>query len=323
MNFLDYFSSASALKDTTQQQLKSYHIFIELLTQFEKELSSSEYMELYYFYTLCEKCLTFSRRNEINSAYATFKTLSAINRSTFSPNVVNAVEANYYSCLAYLEYVEKRYESAINCMEEALKFTVIQKDKMAKFVPSIYELNVNILRVFIKTHDTEKTIELLSAVLNSVIYDINNNAYLDPSLSGLSHAEKTKWAHHIVNNSIHALWRKFGDESIEADAIYQSVLQNVFQPENQAKTTLNALVRVLNLNHQYFNGEKDIFNSLNESDFDAIRNSPFYLKRLVLNNYLNYTNGLDENIEEHTNFTHFAGILAEHGLTYNKKPVYS
>jgi tetratricopeptide (TPR) repeat protein len=322
MNFLDHFISASALNDTSEQS-KSYHIFIELLAHFEKELSSSEYMELYYFYTLCEKCLTFSRRNEINSAHATFKTLSAIDRHAFSPGVVNAVDANYYSCLAYLEYVEKRYDSAIACMEEALKYTVVQKDKMAKFLPSIYELNVNILRVYIKTKNTEKTIEILSDLLGSVIYDINNSTYLNPGLNSLSHGDKKKWAHHIVNNSIHALWRKFGDESIEADAIYRAVFQNILHPANQADTTLNALIKVLSLNQQYLDGRKNVFNKLSEHDFDAIRNSPFYLKRMVLNNYLSYISKHDENIEEHANFTYFAGILTEFGLAYKGKPVYS
>ncbi len=315
MNFLDNFNSLQALTPRGYTSgTGGSHVFLELLTHFRPSLSTEEHMALFYFHSLCEKSIAYWRNRDFNSASIPFKKVNEIDRTSFPENVKEGVETIYLACAAYGDYVENRYDEAAGKIEKAVLHSIKQKDTMPDFIKSMYEHNLNLLRIHIRTRDKEKIVSLFSDLLNSLFFSINDSITLTPAIATMDEDQRLGWLHYILNNVVYSVQRTFENDDDTATAIFLDTLNNVFTGKPQAHSYAEKIQDSLKVIHKLLKREEDSYiQDLNEK-FESITHSPNFVKKLILSSYIHWSELKGGDLSAHHNYSNFRKICANFGI---------
>jgi hypothetical protein len=320
MEFLDNFINSDVLTYTPETARKrSSHIFYDLVDYFKTDLTSGQYMNAYYFHFTVEKILSFSRNRQLKTAHLLYQKVLEMDKE-FCPAIVDpGMRSFLLSCEGYLDYAQSDYDSALSKMNEAIERTLLQGDTMPRFIVSVYELQLNILRVHIKMQNTAAMAQLTTRLLNSLFFDENDLPQFSSEMSNLDEEERATWLGHILGNFIYSLNQNYVADPSEIRRILRRVLQAFFeagvrQPDKNIHV-YNAL-RIL-----YAASQEDFteFNVLLNRHFGSLKYCADNVKREILKNYLEMPEHLVPVLEEHANFDIFLSTIAPYNLPYKKQ----
>ncbi|MBG6063691.1 hypothetical protein IWX83_003508 [Flavobacterium sp. CG_9.1] len=161
-NILDKIND-NAILSMEQVQFQNKHIFDDLSNDFKSELGKEALMSLYYYMSISEKTLNQYRRRELFQANQNFKTLLSL-ENLFSEPVKNGMLSLHNSLLSYKNYVDGKYELAINEIDEAINLAIEQSKTFPYFIIVIGEQWLNKIRVYIKLQNLDETINMLRPI---------------------------------------------------------------------------------------------------------------------------------------------------------------
>jgi hypothetical protein len=321
MHFLDHFVTAEALTPQSGRRRKSYHVFLDLLAAHKEQLTTAAYMDLYYFHTLCEKCLAFARRRELHSTDIILTQLRAVDRLSSPDNVRHAVEANYLACTSYIEYVQGNYEEARQRMTSAIHHTREQGIHSRSFLSSLYELNMNLIRIAFKTRDRQTIISCMANLLRALFYDEvdTSNPLLDPGVSDLNEEERINWLHYLTDNLTYGLLTSLRADRREADAYWLEILSLAF-PDERPASWMSEQQKAMMILQLHAAGDVFEADQRRREQFELIRESGYHIKRTIMEQYIEHARQQNIALEAHPNFDHFKTALAKYELKPFENP---
>lgn len=314
MQFLDNFTHLNSLKADIKAN-DAYNGFTRLLNYYQKDIDTAQYMSLYYFHLKSEKCLNALRKKDLHAAELYYQDLNAIDRTTFPSCTANAVEADYAACDAYYDYVKQNYPEAKRKIQQAIDYTIAQASDMETYISSVYELHLNFFRIHAKERDIQGMISVLSRVLGVLLFDVMPQDLAETKISKLDEREKTAYLHHILNHSILQISEKGNFSLPEQSAIYLGIIDLILA-ETASMSAENASWSSFLILAQRLKGNDDSFlNELN-NHFTSLSYIPFYLKRLLVNQYLELQHERCIDVSAHPAFENFQAVLKELNVTY-------
>lgn len=290
-----------------------------MLAFFGDNITTSDYMNLYFFHNTNEKCLSFLRKKDLKTGTFFYQELSKIDRVEFPSCLQTGVEATYFASDAYFDYVDEKYEQAIVKLRMAIDYTVEQSLTMPEFAVTLYELNLNILRVHVKERDVELVINKFSQILNSIFFSENNSSDLSSLLNELSGKERKSMATHIINNVIFSISELRAFNPDVEKLIYKKVLKQVFVDAKQ--TNINELQWLywdLQTIYFYLDGNTSMFLERLDQSFTSFGATPFYVRKMLLSQYLESQEVNREDILAHPYYQNFAQVLKEHNFNFQE-----
>lgn len=322
MIFLDKFTSPEALTLKHEAPPESYHIFLRLFQKAKEQIGVTAYMDLYYFYTLCEKCLSFSRRREFKSTAVVFEQLKAIDRSTFPDTLKPGAEANYYACEAYIDYASGHYAAAAEKMNKAVSLSIEQSALDAAFLPSIYELQINLMRISFKIKDAERAIATAATILRSLFFNgVPAQSCFVPGLAAMDEAERKRWAHYLLDNFIYGLLVTLKAEKDTAGALLRQLLERSLDQGNSQDVFLEPIQETLQMVLAGIRGDEALLGQLWVEQFDAIAHAPHFIKKIILQQFMDRAQSNEQELFAHPNYDHFVKVLASFDIKAPESPV--
>lgn len=314
MSFLNNFSNPTSFKVRGESN-DSYHIFTRMLDFHKDDMKTSDYMGLYFFHNTNEKCLSFLRKKDLKTGVYFYNSLQEIDRTEFPLIVSSGVEATFFASEAYYDYVNQHYEPAISKLRKAIKYSVEQAKTMPQFTQSLYELNLNILRVYIKERKIELVIEKFSDLLASLLFSENQVTDFDASLNELPGLDRMSMANHILNNVIFSISELKAFTPDIQQEIYKNVLAKAsIQTKNTEIAELSALQWDLQTIQHYFNKDNETFLARLNQGYSHFAKTPFYVRKMLLSQFLEIQKESLHEISLHQHFSNFEKILKDHNL---------
>lgn len=315
MNFLNHFSSGEALVPRNHKTDKGgAHIFVELLTYFKETMSIDDYMSLFYMHSLCEKTISYWRNKDYNSGNITYSQVCNINRTNFPDQVKEGVETIFMACSGYKQYADRNYDSAVDKINTAIAHTFKQKEKMPEFAKALYEHNLNLIRIYIRTKDQDRIVSYFSRLLASLFFNVQHPISHSNELMALTEEQRETWVHYVLNNTVFALQRTFKDDESTAETIMKKTFETTFNSATGEYSFLKPIQQSLRIILAYINGDDNGYQDLVCNQFEVIRESPNFVKKQIIVNHLKWAEIHGETLSDHSNYNYFAEIAAKFGI---------
>lgn len=315
MNFLDYLSSDEALIPRNHKNDKrGAHIFVEMLTYFKDSMAIDDYMNLFYMHSLCEKTISYWVNKDYNSGNITYGQVCNIDRSNFPEEVKDGAETIFMACTGYKHYTERVYDLAIEKINTAILHTIQQKKRMPEFSKALYEHNLNLIRIYIRTRDEENIVAYFSRILSSLFFNIQHPDSHAMELMDLDDAQRETWLHYVLNNVIFALQRTFKREEATADRIMKKTFDAVFNAATGEYSFQQPIQDSLTAILAFVNGDNNTYLDVICNHFDVVRDSPNFVKKQIITNHIKWAENTGETLTSHANYNVFATIASKFGI---------
>lgn len=308
MNILNNFSPENLAAIRKERRNNGSHVFLDLLKHFDDKLTTNEYMSLYYAHYLNEQCLSFCRKREQRSAALILEDILQIDKEQFPEFAWNGAMSAYNACLAYYDYVNEDYEQAANNLKSAM-YHSRQQEAYMPYVHSLYELNLNLLRVYIKMKDEPKVVSKLTELLLSLFLDINETDELHENLANLTPAEKEDWIHYILNQVLAGFAKN--DRAEAQKRLCIAVIGNILKHEAENTIKDDAWVALRTV-YAYYTDDLVSFKTIVNARFDSIIAAPHFVLRIVFSGCLHALENQD--VQSDPNYGNFVEALSYHGL---------
>ncbi|WP_134388514.1 hypothetical protein [Flavobacterium psychrophilum] len=183
-----------------KEKFSREHIFYDIKNIIKKSLSENQLIDIYYHFSLYEKCLNLSRNNQLNLSnywvdYAT-KLYSELPNSLKEP-----LGLLYYPMIAYNHYVKKEYDLALSFLK--MELIIIEnyiKDEALKLEFKLEQL-ANIYRIAFAKNDIQEIESYGSNILSFIILNQTSSDFFTENnkFSLLDKNNKTMWIDYMIN----------------------------------------------------------------------------------------------------------------------------
>jgi|GEM_PF-5333736 len=267
---------------TEVEQFNRAHIFYDLKNIIKEKYPSGNTLDIYYAFSLYEKCLRLCREERFNLARYWFEKVNKLH-SSFSPDLVNFLDILYSPALAFYHYKIDEFETALSLLEQEMKRAdTMLYDKESLRIEFKLEQLINKFRILHKAGKKSEATSLAKSIINFIINDsffadMNGDSILSVKSENLPNY--INWRNYLVNNII-LRFRYDNELSFEEKlAIYTVIFSNVPLEENEDSLPIkNAFSAII----AYSSSDMKRFLYLAESAIEMFYLIPKYLQVILL-----------------------------------------
>lgn len=319
--FLDHFTSPESLVTEKVSLGMPYSSFERLFAQVRQEFTKDQFLDMHYFNNTVSKCVNSWKKRDMNAGNVLFKKIENKNFEEFPERIRHGAAEIYHAAVAYYEYVEKLYDQAYARLVKVMVHIMAQSEITPQYIENLYEQNLNMLRIHLKTKNEKAIKQKAIDLLQSILFDVNEGEWLDDRVTKYTGHDKNTWIFYIMDSFIFGLDNSYPDDAITKRGIHKEVFG---QLANRSKTTGTMLPEITDVVRMVSYGvkkESDRFVYHINTHFESLKRCPALLKKLVLSLYLEHAEEQRIDLEQHENYPHFETIIREYGLQKQLKKI--
>lgn len=270
------------LSPTKVNQFNRNHIFYDLKNMIIDNSDKENLIDLYYCFSLYEKCLKLCRSNNLNLASYWFSKIEQIH-SKLPNNILQYLQILYVPCLAFYYYKNENYKTAIDLLSvEINKADLLLKENKSLKLEVKLEQLINKYRVLVTSKDYENSVSLAIKIIDFVV---NHKNFNNISAEDIKHIknENTEnylnWINFIINSIISKIQFDKNISNIEKDKIYYIIFNNVKEIKNKEFTHLKNAFQAIK--YYYEKNDKKYIEYINMA-FENIYKLPINIQQVLL-----------------------------------------
>ncbi len=301
-DFIDKFNLDNTLI-VNKDRYEPFHIFHKLIDHFGIRQQKEKYMNVYYQFTLFEKCLNFAREKDLNSATFTSSTIK-LDFEEINPEIKEGILSLYNAIIAYLEFAKDHNDKAHSLLDEAIANAKLQSDTFSGFLPSIQEQWLNKIRIYIKEKDKEQILGQSKRLFAFSLFGHYDNELIAERFRTLPNYMHQLMLEHVINAVDIGIIRKFADDGF-VDDFYREISAHL--AANDSSYTINPyFVNIFKTIDALYTKGDDAFLVLINEHFESIQKSCQALQIFIIQKFLQICRQKEVEIERFQNFKLFS-----------------
>ena len=264
---------------TIVEKFNRQHIFFDLKNLIKTNSTDEEIIDLYYCFSLYEKCLNLSRENSLNLAYSWIEKIEDIHK-LISDDILPYLQILYKPTVAFYHFKRNEFEKTLNLLEEEIEnVDIILSNQVSLSIEFKMEQLVNKYRVLFAQKKFSDAFTYAKKIIRFVLMNENFNDIPNGSIH-LIKDETNKnyynWVNFILNNLI----SKVINEPILSETEKENALMYIF---NDVNTNDNESI---NLNYslfaiQHINDNKKFY-EYSVKAFEQIYKLPIFVQYVLI-----------------------------------------
>ncbi|MDC8099151.1 hypothetical protein [Chryseobacterium rhizosphaerae] len=287
------------------------HIFYDLKSMIIDNSDKESLIDLYYCFSLYEKCLKLCQSNNLDLASYWFSKIDQVH-SKLSNNILQYLQILYIPCLAFYHYKNENFKTAIELLSVEMNNAdlLLKSNKSLKLEIKLEQL-INKYRVFVTSKDYRNSISLANNIIDFVINSRNFDDIPNDDISCIKSENienYLNWINFLIDNIIIKIQFHKHISDQEKERIYYNIFGNITCVENEEFVHLNNAFQAIKY---YYEKNDEKFLKYTYVAFEEIYKLPINIQQVLLN-FLIKREKLDSQLHEE----YLARVLEIKQLTY-------
>ncbi|KFE97516.1 hypothetical protein IX39_19750 [Chryseobacterium formosense] len=258
------------------------HIFYDIKNIVIKNSNTESIVDLYYCFSLYEKCLSLARGNNMDlAAYWLHKVEQA--HSNLSKELLEYLQILYIPCLAFYHYKKENYDIAMDLLSTEIRHSdLLLKNNQALKVEMKLEQLINKYRIYVALKDYESSVSLAVAMINFVTGNKKFDEIGEDDINWVAdenYDNYLNWVNFLVNNIISKIEHDKEISENEKTMIYYAIFSNA---QNLHCNDFIELIDSFNAYKYHYEGNHEAFLEHISKAFKKIHTLPVNLQRILL-----------------------------------------
>ncbi|AZB28676.1 hypothetical protein [Chryseobacterium balustinum] len=268
---------------TKVDQFNRNHIFYDIKNIVIKSSDKQSIADLYYCFSLYEKCLSLARGNNLDLAgYWLHKIKQA--HSNIPNELLQYLKILYTPCLAFYYYKRENYSASMELLSSEMNhIDMLLADNKALKLEMKLEQIINKYRILHSSKNYETSVSLATNIIDFVINNKKFNDVEDDSIHWVADGNPENyrnWVTFLVNNVVSKIELDNEMQEKEKEMIYYAIFGSISSFQNSEFIELDYSFKSLK---NYYQGDIEKFLENVSKAFQKIHKLPINIQRILLN----------------------------------------